>query len=240
MGPIVAEIFEGPHYGAIFGTITVALIGGGAAGPWMAGIVHDATGSYQLGVSPGHRVLRRFRGGDLDSGAPQGAPCARPGAAGVGSGREGPVRAGTSNLIARIGVSRAGRPPKCQGKMDTREGKMSLAMEQVKTTTERDPRWRSVVNRDAAADGMFVYAVKSTGVYCRPSCPSRTAKPKNVTFYAHLRGCGSRRLPGLPALQSQGAVIVRGRCRGGRGSLPADRGRRGTAEARCTRRLRRA
>ena len=61
---------------------------------------------------------------------------------------------------------------------------MSLAMEQVKTTTERDPRWRSVVNRNAAADGMFVYAVKSTGVYCRPSCPSRPAKPKNVTFYA--------------------------------------------------------
>ena len=61
---------------------------------------------------------------------------------------------------------------------------MSLVMEQLKTTTERDPRWRSVINRDSAADGSFVYAVKSTGVYCRPSCPSRTAKPKNVTFYA--------------------------------------------------------
>jgi MFS family permease len=48
MGPIVAEIFEGPHYGSIFGTVTVALIGGGAAGPWVAGIIHDATGSYRL------------------------------------------------------------------------------------------------------------------------------------------------------------------------------------------------
>jgi MFS family permease len=48
MGPIVAEIFEGPHYGSIFGTITVALIGGGAVGPWMAGALHDATGSYRL------------------------------------------------------------------------------------------------------------------------------------------------------------------------------------------------
>jgi MFS family permease len=47
MGPIVAEIFDGPHYGSIFGTITVALIGGGAAGPWMAGVIHDATGSYR-------------------------------------------------------------------------------------------------------------------------------------------------------------------------------------------------
>lgn len=48
MGPIVAEIFEGRHYGSIFGTITVALTGGGAAGPWMAGVIHDATGSYRL------------------------------------------------------------------------------------------------------------------------------------------------------------------------------------------------
>jgi MFS family permease len=47
MGPIVVEIFEGPHYGAIFGAITVALIGGGAAGPWIAGVIHDATGSYR-------------------------------------------------------------------------------------------------------------------------------------------------------------------------------------------------
>jgi MFS family permease len=48
MGPIVAEIFEGPHYGSIFGTITVALIGGGAAGPWIAGAIHDSLGSYRL------------------------------------------------------------------------------------------------------------------------------------------------------------------------------------------------
>jgi len=48
MGPIVAEIFEGPHYGSIFGTITIALIAGGAAGPWVAGISHDMTGSYRL------------------------------------------------------------------------------------------------------------------------------------------------------------------------------------------------
>jgi MFS family permease len=48
MGPIVAEVFEGPHYGSIFGTITVALISGGAAGPWIAGAIHDASGSYRL------------------------------------------------------------------------------------------------------------------------------------------------------------------------------------------------
>jgi AraC family transcriptional regulator of adaptative response/methylated-DNA-[protein]-cysteine methyltransferase len=40
-----------------------------------------------------------------------------------------------------------------------------------------------VLARDAAADGQFVYAVKSTGVYCRPSCPSRRPERKNVSFY---------------------------------------------------------
>jgi MFS family permease len=48
MGPIVAEMFEGPHYGVIFGTVAVALIGGGAAGPWVAGVIHDVTGAYTL------------------------------------------------------------------------------------------------------------------------------------------------------------------------------------------------
>ncbi|WP_085933520.1 MFS transporter [Enhydrobacter aerosaccus] len=47
MGPIVAEIFEGPHYGSIFGAISVSLIVGGAVGPWMAGAIHDETGSYR-------------------------------------------------------------------------------------------------------------------------------------------------------------------------------------------------
>ena len=46
MGAIPAEIFEGPHYGRIFGTIMVSAILGGAAGPWVAGLLHDATGSY--------------------------------------------------------------------------------------------------------------------------------------------------------------------------------------------------
>jgi MFS family permease len=47
MGPIVAEIFEGPHYGAIFGIMTIALIGGGAAGPWVTGVIHDADATYR-------------------------------------------------------------------------------------------------------------------------------------------------------------------------------------------------
>ena len=46
MGPIVIEIFEGPRFGSIFGTITVGSVSGGAAGPWVAGVLYDSTGSY--------------------------------------------------------------------------------------------------------------------------------------------------------------------------------------------------
>lgn len=52
--------------------------------------------------------------------------------------------------------------------------------------TADDPRWAQVVARDKAADGQFWYAVATTGVYCRPSCPSRTANPANVTLHATL------------------------------------------------------
>ena len=44
--------------------------------------------------------------------------------------------------------------------------------------------WQQVLARDAAADGQFVYAVKSTGVYCRPSCASRKPDRKNVSFFS--------------------------------------------------------
>lgn len=49
--------------------------------------------------------------------------------------------------------------------------------------TEQDPRWQSVVDRNKGADGSFVFAVKTTGIYCRPSCPSRRARPANVVLY---------------------------------------------------------
>jgi AraC family transcriptional regulator of adaptative response/methylated-DNA-[protein]-cysteine methyltransferase len=50
--------------------------------------------------------------------------------------------------------------------------------------TASDPRWAAVLARDPAADGRFFYSVKTTGVYCRPSCASRTARPENVAFHA--------------------------------------------------------
>jgi AraC family transcriptional regulator of adaptative response/methylated-DNA-[protein]-cysteine methyltransferase len=46
-----------------------------------------------------------------------------------------------------------------------------------------DFRWEAVMTRDAASDGKFVFAVSSTGVYCRPSCPSKRPRRQNVTFF---------------------------------------------------------
>jgi MFS family permease len=51
MGAVVLEIFQGPHYGSIFGTIMLAGLAGGAAGPWITGLTYDLTGSYTLGFA---------------------------------------------------------------------------------------------------------------------------------------------------------------------------------------------
>ena len=62
-------------------------------------------------------------------------------------------------------------------------------MSRVSTTgdaqaTRNDPRWAVVVSRDATADGTFYYSVRTTGVYCRPSCAARLARPENVQFHS--------------------------------------------------------
>jgi len=49
----VLEIFQGKHYGSIFGTIMLAALAGGAAGPWATGVLHDFTGSYTIAFAVG-------------------------------------------------------------------------------------------------------------------------------------------------------------------------------------------
>ncbi len=81
-------------------------------------------------------------------------------------------------------------------------------------------RWRIVLARDRRYDGAFVYAVRSTGIYCRPSCPSRRPRPTQVTFFpipeaaerAGFRAC--RRCRPAAASGSDPAVaLVREACR---------------------------
>lgn len=81
---------------------------------------------------------------------------------------------------------------------------------------EQDPRWRAVIARDAQADGGFVFAVRSTGIYCRPSCPARRPKPENVAFHASpqeaekagFRACLRCRPAGSPPAEAMEAAAV--------------------------------
>jgi AraC family transcriptional regulator of adaptative response/methylated-DNA-[protein]-cysteine methyltransferase len=51
------------------------------------------------------------------------------------------------------------------------------------TVLNRERAWQKIEAHDASGDGQFVYAVRTTGIYCRPSCPSRRPVPKNVVLY---------------------------------------------------------
>lgn len=83
-----------------------------------------------------------------------------------------------------------------------------------------DERYRAISARDTRFDGQFVTAVRSTGIYCRPSCPARTPKTANVTFYptsaaAHEAGyrackrCLPEATPGSPAWNLRGGAAAR-------------------------------
>jgi AraC family transcriptional regulator, regulatory protein of adaptative response / methylated-DNA-[protein]-cysteine methyltransferase len=83
-----------------------------------------------------------------------------------------------------------------------------------------DPRWERIVARDKTADGHLWYSVSTTGVYCRPSCPSRIANPKNVQLHDSLesakatgfRSC-RRCNPDGPSIQAENAARVAQACR---------------------------
>jgi class 3 adenylate cyclase len=77
-----------------------------------------------------------------------------------------------------------------------------------------DAQWQAVDRRDARADGLFYYAVASTGIYCRPICPARRPRRENVSFYpsceaaerAGFRSCKLCR-PKLAALPHRTATL---------------------------------
>ena len=77
-------------------------------------------------------------------------------------------------------------------------------------------KWKALRRRDPDADGHFFFAVKTTGVYCRPSCPARPARRENVTFYttraaaehAGFRPCKRCRPDAPPRLQREASLIA--------------------------------
>lgn len=87
-------------------------------------------------------------------------------------------------------------------------------------TTSDDPRWLAVVARDPSADGRFFYSVRTTGVYCRPSCAARTPRVENVGFHltaaaaerAGFRAC-KRCRPTEPVLAERNTAKIAALCR---------------------------
>ncbi|HEX8891566.1 MAG TPA: bifunctional DNA-binding transcriptional regulator/O6-methylguanine-DNA methyltransferase Ada [Pyrinomonadaceae bacterium] len=86
--------------------------------------------------------------------------------------------------------------------------------------TTTDDRWLSVITRDPGADGRFFYSVKTTGIYCRPSCSARRARPENVSFFAtreEAEGAGFRPCrrckPDQASLIEQQAATIAQACR---------------------------
>lgn len=86
--------------------------------------------------------------------------------------------------------------------------------------TANDPRWARIVARDKSADDHLWYAVATTEIYCRPSCPSRTANPKNVTLHdtlesARATGCRAckRCNPEGLSFDAGNAALVEQACR---------------------------
>ena len=90
-------------------------------------------------------------------------------------------------------------------------------MNSPSTDITRDPRWASVVARDKAADGTFWYSVATTGVFCRPSCPSRLANPKNVRLHesiaaaeaAGFRACRRCNPSGISIEAANNAIVAK-------------------------------
>jgi AraC family transcriptional regulator of adaptative response/methylated-DNA-[protein]-cysteine methyltransferase len=95
--------------------------------------------------------------------------------------------------------------------------------DRVEQMTGLDLRWKALASRDGAADGTFVYGVTSTGVYCRPSCPSRRPRADRVRFFdtttearqAGFRACKRCRpdtvglvQPGIDAVRRASAYLA--------------------------------
>uniref|UniRef100_A0A9E8CTK4 methylated-DNA--[protein]-cysteine S-methyltransferase n=1 Tax=Bosea sp. NBC_00436 TaxID=2969620 RepID=A0A9E8CTK4_9HYPH len=97
----------------------------------------------------------------------------------------------------------------------------SISLQSVASlSVAEDPRWARIAARDKTADGQLWYSVATTGVYCRPSCPSRTANPRNVALHDTLEGARAtgfrpcpRCNPDGPSLECENAALVARACR---------------------------
>ena len=95
---------------------------------------------------------------------------------------------------------------------------------------EGDPRWTAVSARDREADGTFYYSVRTTGVYCRPSCAARPRIPRTCSSIARRRGASARDSGPASAASRTSRRSTSGTRPPVAQALPSDRGRGGDAE----------
>lgn len=98
--------------------------------------------------------------------------------------------------------------------------KSKLGNAAANTAVTHDPRWARIIARDRTVDGQFWYSVSTTGIYCRPSCASKLANPKNVRLHETLeqaretgfRPCKRCHPEGLSP-EAQSATVIAQACR---------------------------
>ncbi|MFN6980729.1 MAG: Ada metal-binding domain-containing protein [Brevundimonas sp.] len=106
--------------------------------------------------------------------------------------------------------------------METRFLEDAMSIPEISTAPSPTPRGRRVAQvhaRDPRAEGVFWYSVVTTGVYCRPTCPSRKARPEHIRFHetlAEARRTGFRPCrrcrPEEPALHERHLALVEAAC----------------------------
>ena len=94
-----------------------------------------------------------------------------------------------------------------------------------------DARWRAVERRDREADGTFVYSVRTTGVYCRPSCAARLGAARERAFHATCADAERAGFRPCKRCRPERSVAGRAAGRGGGQCLPVDRGGGGDSRA---------
>lgn len=107
-----------------------------------------------------------------------------------------------------------------QRKMKMMTSTLTGRQRRTPLSVAEDSRWERIVARDKSADGHLWYSVSTTGVYCRPSCPSRTANPKNVQLHDTLESAKAtgfrpckRCNPDGPSIDADNATLVAKACR---------------------------
>ena len=76
------------------------------------------------------------------------------------------------------------------------------------TETLTDEQWQAIISNDASYDGQFFYAVKTTGIFCRPSCKSRPPKKEHVGLFQNAAQALSSRISPMQTMQAHRPTLA--------------------------------